>query len=39
MVRTIMKKVTELGYSNPMEMSNLDDINALIDFIEVVKSN
>ena len=31
-----MGKVKELGYTNPMEISNLDDVNALLEFIEVL---
>lgn len=35
-VKKVMGKVKELGYTNPMEISNLDDVNALLEFIEVV---
>lgn len=35
-VQKVMGKVKELGYTNPMEISNLDDVNALLEFIEVL---
>ena len=35
-VKKVMGKVKELGYTNPMEISNLDDVNALLEFIEVL---
>ena len=35
-VQKVMGKVKELGYTNPMEISNLDDVNTLLEFIEVL---
>lgn len=35
-VRTIMKKVSDMGYANPMEITNLDDADSLMEFMQAV---
>lgn len=36
-VTKVMNKVKDLGYSNPTEIDNVDDMNSLLEFIEAIK--
>ena len=36
-ISKVMSKVKDLGYTNPMEINNIDDMNSLLEFIEAIK--
>ena len=36
-ISKVMSKVKDLGYTNPMEIDNIDDMNSLLEFIEAIK--
>ena len=35
-VRTIMKKVSDMGYANPTEINNINDVNSLMEFMQAI---